>query len=147
MQDIQSLEAEHSTVILNPAQQTSLAITLRELEARLARMHVLLELNETHTRLTPEAIHRLWVSVEHQQALIADLRHRFHLRRQTEDVVQTMIAELSISWTKLVDSRSEKLRRYGSVDPRLGPALDPELDQLTESCLNMIRLLEQARKP
>jgi hypothetical protein len=57
-----------------------------------------------------------------------------------------LIAELSISWTQLVDTRSDKLGRYGIVDPRLGTELDPELNQLVESCMQMIRTLEQARQ-
>ncbi len=59
--------------------------------------------------------------------------------------VQSVIAELSISRTQLVDSRSRNLGRYGEVDPRLKPALDPAIDQLVKGCLSMVRMLEKAR--
>ncbi len=130
---------------LNLAQRTSLSITLREFEVRLARLRVLLEQYESVTRLTPDGAKRLRQMLDEQQALIDDLFRRFQLKRETIDVVQSMIAELSISWTQLVDSRSDKLGRYGEVDPDLKSTLDPALDQLVEACLSMVRILNKAR--
>jgi hypothetical protein len=54
-----------------------------------------------------------------------------------------VIAELSISWSQLVDSRSDKLGRYGEVDPDLKASLDPAIDQLVGTCLNMVHLLQK----
>lgn len=130
---------------LNVAQKTSLGITLREFEVRLARLRVLVEQYESTRRLTPEGVERLRQMIERQQAIIDDLFHRFQLKRETIDVVQSMIAELSISWTQLVDSRSDKLGRYGEVDPDLKATLDPAIDQMVEACLNMVHLLDKAR--
>jgi hypothetical protein len=132
-------------VALNTAQQTSLSITLREFEARLSRLRVLLDHYEATTRLTPPGVARLRQMIEQQQAIIDELFHRFHLRRETLDVIQSMIAELSISWTQLADSRSDKLARYGDVDPDLTATLDPAVDRLVEGCLSMVHLLEAAR--
>jgi len=132
-------------MMLNIAQKTSLGITLREFEVRLARLRVLLEQYESVTRLTPEGAERLSQMIERQQAIIDDLRRRFQLKRETIDVVQSMIAELSISWTQLVDSRSDKLGRYGEVDPDLKTTLDPAIDQMVKDCLSMVRLLDKAR--
>ena len=128
---------------MNTAQQTSLSITLREFESRLARLRVLLEQYESVTRLTPEGADHLRQIIDHQQAIIDDLFLRFQLKRETIDVVQSMIAELSISWAQLVDSRSDKLGRYGEVDADLKSMLDPALDQLVEACLSMIHLLQK----
>ncbi len=130
---------------LNIAQKTSLGITLREFEVRLARLRVLLEQQESVTRLTPEGVARLRQMINRQQALIDDLFRRFQLKRETIDVVQSMIAELSISWTQLVDSRSDKLGRYGEVDVDLKGTLDPAIDQMIEDCLSMVRLLDKAK--
>ncbi len=130
---------------LNIAQKTSLSITLREFEVRLARLRVLVEQYESVRRLTPEGVERLRQMIEHQQAIIDDLFRRFQLKRETIDVVQSMIAELSISWTQLVDSRSDQLGRYGEVDADLKVTLDPAIDQMAEACLGMVRLLDQAR--
>ncbi len=131
---------------LNIAQQTSLGITLREFEVRLTRLRVLLEQHESVTRLTPQGVERLRQMIDRQQALIDDLFRRFQLKRETIDVVQSMIAELSISWTQLVDSRSDKLGRYGEVDPNLKATLDPAIDQMIDACLSMVRLLDKAKK-
>ncbi len=60
-------------------------------------------------------------------------------------MVQTMIAELSISWTQLVDNRSDKLGRYGEVDPDLKSTLDPAVEQMAEACLSMTQILHGAR--
>jgi len=130
---------------LNIAQRTSLGITLREFEVRLSRLRVLLEQHESNARLTSEGVEQLRQMVDEQQALIDHLFRRFQLKRETIDVVQSMIAELSISWTQLVDCRSDKLGRYGEVDPDLKPTLDPALDQMVEACLSMVRILEKAR--
>jgi chromosome segregation ATPase len=130
---------------MNTAQQTSLGITLREFEVRLARLRVLLEQYESVTHLTMEQVDRLRQAIERQQAMIDDLFRRFQLKRETIDVVQSMIAELSISWTQLVDSRSDKLGRYGEVDPELESTLDPAIDQMIEACLSMVRLLYKAK--
>ncbi len=130
---------------LNTAQTTSLSITLREFEKRLSRLRVLLEHYEVVTRLTPEGIDRLHLMIDRQQTVIDELFRRFQLTRGTIDVMQSMIAELSISWTQLVDSRSDKLGRYGQVDPDLKSTLDPALDQLVEACLGMVSILEKAR--
>jgi hypothetical protein len=132
-------------VALNTAQQTSLSITLREFEARLSRLRVLLDQYETGIRLTPEGVNRLRQMIDRQQAIIDDLYRRFELRRETIDVVQSMIAELSISWTQLADTGSDKLGRYGEVDPDLSSTLDPALTELVDGCLSMVRLLEKAR--
>jgi hypothetical protein len=83
--------------------------------------------------------------IDEQQAIIDDLFRRFQLKRETIDVVQSMIAELSTSWTQLVDSRSDKLGRYGEVDPDLKATLDPAIDQMIEACLSMVRLLDKVK--
>jgi len=108
-------------------------------------LRVLLEQQESIARLTPEGVARLRQMIDRQQVLIDDLFRRFQLKRETIDVVQSMIAELSISWTQLVDSRSDKLGRYGEVDPDLKATLDPAIDQMIEDCLSMVRLLDKAK--
>lgn len=130
---------------LNTAQQTSLSITLREFETRLSRLRVLLDHYESSIRLTPQGVDRLRQMIDRQQTIIDELYRRFQLKRETIDVVQSMIAELSISWTQLVDTRSDKLDRYGEVDPHLTSTLDPAITELVDGCLSMVRLLEKAR--
>ena len=130
---------------LNTAQQTSLSITLREFEARLTRLHVLLDHYETSIRLTHDGVDRLRHMIDQQQTVVEELYHRFQLKRETIDVMQSMIAELSISWTQLVDTRGDKLGRYGHVDPDLKSTLDPALTELIDGCLSMVQMLEKAR--
>jgi hypothetical protein len=117
---------------MNMAQQTSLNITLREFEVRLARLRVLLEQCDLVARLPLADAELLRQMIDRQQAIIDDSFHRLQLKRETIDVVQTMIAELSISWTQPVDSHSEKLNRYGEVDLDLKSTLDPAIEQMAE---------------
>lgn len=130
---------------LNTAQQTSLGLTLREFEVRLSRLRVLLDHDKAAWRLTPEGVARLRQLIERQQSVSDERSRHFQLKRETSDVVQSMIAELSISWTQLVDSRSDRLDRYGAVDPELKSTLDPALTELIDGCLSMVRALEKAR--
>lgn len=130
---------------LNTAQQTSLGLTLREFEVRLSRLRVLLDRDKAAWRLTPEGVARLRQLIERQQSVSDERSRHFQLKRETSDVVQSMIAELSISWTQLVDSRSDRLDRYGAVDPELKSTLDPALTELIDGCLSMVRALEKAR--
>jgi len=130
---------------LTEPQKISVRIALRELETRLVRMRALIDQDDLSQRLTPDALRRLRALLDRQQAIIDELYHRFGLARESIDVVQTMVAEFSITWTQLVDVRSQKLRRYGEVDPALVSTLDPAISELTELTLATLRILEQVR--
>jgi hypothetical protein len=130
---------------LNEPQKISVSIALRELETRLVRLRTLLDQDSLSQRLTPDALKRLRALLDRQQAIIDELYQRFGLARESIDVAQTLIAEFSIAWTQLVDIHSQKLRRYGEVDPALVSTLDPAIDELTELTLATVRILEQIR--
>jgi hypothetical protein len=131
--------------MLNEPQKISVSIALRELETRLVRLRTLLDQDSLSQRLTPDALNRLRALLDRQQAIIDELYRRFGLARESIDVVQTMVAEFSIAWTQLVDVRTQKLIRYGEVDPALVSTLDPAISELTELTLATVRILEQAR--
>jgi len=48
---------------------------------------------------------------------------------------------MSMSWANLCDARSNKLKRFGDVDPALGPVLDPRIDRLAELALSLASML------
>lgn len=131
--------------MFNEPQKISVSIALRELETRLVRLRTLLDQDSLSQRLTPDALNRLRALLDRQQAIIDELYRRFGLARESIDVVQTMVAEFSIAWTQLVDVRTQKLIRYGEVDPALVSTLDPAISELTELTLATVRILEQAR--
>jgi hypothetical protein len=58
---------------LNTAQKTSLSITLREFETRLARLRLRLDQSESGLRLTPESVARLRQMIDWQQAIVDEL--------------------------------------------------------------------------
>jgi hypothetical protein len=129
---------------MNNAQQTSLTITLNYLETRLVRMRALLDQDDLSERLTPDALKRLRALIDRQQSIIDELYQRFNLARESVDVVQTLVAEFSIAWTQIVDIRSQKLSRYGPVDPALVSTLDPAISELIDLTLATVRILEHA---
>jgi len=130
--------------MMNNAQKTSLCITLDRLEAWLTEAQAMLHHNGMRARLTPDAVAQLRAMAEVQQSIIDDLMRRFDLPRETTDDVRRLAAGLSMSWSQLHDSKSDKLRRYGEVHPALPESLDPDLDRLIDLTMHMIRLLEQS---
>ena len=47
---------------------------------------------------------------------------------------------MSADWANLCDTRADKLRRYGEVDPRLAELLDADVDALAQLALSLAAL-------
>ena len=52
----------------------------------------------------------------------------------------TIAAQMSADWANLCDTRADKLRRYGEVDPRLAELLDADVDALAQLALSLAAL-------
>lgn len=128
--------------LLNDAQRNSLAIGLRAFEVHLRQAAAWLEDGEEagilyRRRLALPAERR---AVMRQQiaaalALIAALAERFDLAPAEEALEASLAARLSVDWANLSDLRSDKLRRYGNVDPRLADQLDADIAELAGRAL------------
>ena len=140
--------------MLNEAQYTSLAIVLRQLEDNLHQADAWLQgaedngiLYRRKLRLPPErrAAARQVIAVALNQ--IAELAREFNLAQVDDNPAAIVIAEMSERWANLCDTRSDKLKRYGGVDPRLSQALDPSLDRLVELTLVLMSTMRNGATP
>jgi len=140
--------------LLNESQLISLTIVLRFLEQDLRQADEWLQgaeergiLYRRKLRLQPErrAIARRYIAAALRQ--IAELSRQFDLQPIDDSPEATIVAEMSERWGNLVDARSDKLKRYGDVDPRLAQALDPSLDRLIELTLTLMSTIRNGATP
>ena len=140
--------------LLNESQRNSLTIVLRMLEEKLRQADAWLQgVDETgilyrrRLRLPPErgVLARQHIAVALEQ--IAELAHQFDLEPVDNSPEATIMAEMSESWANLCDARSDKLKRYGEVDPLLSQALDPSMDRLIELTLELMSTVRNGATP
>ena len=72
---------------------------------------------------------------------IAQVSREFDLAPSENNLAAVVGAGMSLMWADLVDTRSDKLNRFGAVDPRLAQQLDPHLDRLIELTLLLSSLV------
>ena len=131
---------------LNESQKTSLVVTLRLLESTLDDIAGILErdregiLYAVRTRMPAEKASEMARLSAEARILLTDLPHRYHLENQERDGAKVISGLLSARWEALEDTRPQKLKRYGPVDPELVPDLGPPVERLIELVLAMERL-------
>jgi hypothetical protein len=134
--------------LLNTPQRSSLTNVLRMLEERLRQAQAWLP-GADETGLLYH--HSLRLSQEQQELAariiamaldeIAQVSREFDLAPREDDLAAVIGAGMSLVWADLVDTRSDKLNRFGAVDPRLAQQLDPHLDRLIELALLLSSLV------
>ena len=131
---------------LNDSQKKGLEATLRLLETTLDDIAAILDrdrdgiLYAVRTRIPPQRVNELLRLSAEARALIADLARKYHLEKQERNGARVIAGLLSVRWEALEDTRPEKLRRYGPVDPKLLPELGPPIERLIQLVLAMERL-------
>ena len=130
--------------LLNDYQRNSFAAVLRLHEHRLRQAEERLRQAPTSDilyrpvlRLSAEQRQLALEQIAKALALVAQVARDFALELVEEDLGAGMAADMVVSWADLLDVRSDKLRAYGAVDPRLGPLLDPYVGRLAESALKL----------
>jgi len=58
-----------------------------------------------------------------------------------ENSAQIITAEMSISWSDLVDGHSSRLKGYGEVNPDVAAILDPAIDRLAMMAMELSNLV------
>jgi len=134
--------------LLNAAQRSSLSIVLRMFEIELRQADAWLQAGSEEgilyrrvLRLSPEVRAAVREKVAAALAEVAELAGAFDLEQQEEDLAATMAAAMSLSWASLCDTRSDRLRRFGDVDPALREALDPRIERLADMALSLASML------
>ncbi|OGW69686.1 MAG: hypothetical protein A3A88_10270 [Nitrospirae bacterium RIFCSPLOWO2_01_FULL_62_17] len=130
--------------MLNDAQRTSLGIVMRMLEekmraveARLASPEEQALTFEIRNDLTPAMVQVLREKIDEVYALIRALCDRFALPPDVKPASRDALTGLMPLWVVLQESTSERLRRYGEVDPSLAHVLDPNIDALARLMVEM----------
>jgi hypothetical protein len=140
--------------LLNPAQRSSLTLGLRAFEKDLRQADAWLLGGEEHgclyrrsLDLAPERRAAARVQIAGALAQIAALAERFDLAVTEDDLGATIASQMSVDWANLCDTRSNKLRRYGEVDPRLAEFLDADVDALAQLALSLTALQRDEQAP
>ncbi len=133
--------------LLNPAQRNSLAVGLRAFEMHLRQIDAWLEgweesgiLYHRSLHLSPELRSAAKAHIAAALGQIATLADRFRLAATEDDLAASIAALMSVDWADLTELRSDKLRRYGEVDPRLRDVLDAEVDALAQRAESLFAL-------
>ncbi len=134
--------------LLNTPQRNSLTNVLRMLEERLRQAQAWLPgVDETgwlyhrSLRLSPEQQELAARIIAMALDEIAQVSREFDLQPAQDDLAAVISAGMSLMWADLVDTRSDKMNRFGVVDPRLAQQLDPHLDRLIEMVLVLSSLV------
>ena len=139
--------------LLNPYQKQSLTITLQMFEENLRRIQDVLQGNLPDGilyRYKLDCTHAKKAALEHLVQngleLVAELAQRFELNPSEVDPLRSLNGTMSVSWANLIDTRSDKLARFGEVDDRLSGQLDPDVHRLASLALQIARMLERFPK-
>ena len=150
--------------LLNESQRRSLTIMLRRIELAAWRLEDQLT-QETMpqlvlTRFThlpgPDQQTALLQVAKHIRQEVAQLASAYNVEVTEEDLLRSILAEFTLLWCDLEDSRPHKLRRYGALNPQAEEMLGPSIQRLIELVLAVsevasgkqesIHLWQEARK-
>jgi hypothetical protein len=98
-----------------------------------------LDLNDEQRHLARSLIDR---SFEELKVLVKNLG----IEVKEENSTQIIVSEMSISWSDLVDGRSNRLKGYGEVDPGVAAILDPAIDYLSMMAMKLSNLVTSDSK-
>jgi hypothetical protein len=132
---------------LNTYQQNALEVRMRLLERTLFQIRQSLHMPPvgrlTHFRpLAPATGAQVEALIGAMLAEIAAVAEQFNLQPETEDMAQTIRAEMTIAWADLRDTLPAKLKAYGEVDPALSETLEPHIVRL----ISLAEAVQQAAK-
>ena len=78
--------------------------------------------------------------------MIEKLSRKFDLRKEDSDAASMLRGDLTISWANLLDTRANKLGRYGKVNPELASNLDSDIQNLAGIALQLSALLGESKQ-
>ena len=135
-EDLTVLPARH-TMSLNPNQQNYLYASLRNFEKALRQAEQLLaqgdergilyyQKSNLDPALRQSARQKISLALEELASLVKQLG----LEPRQENSDQLIMAQMSASWSDLVDSQSGRLKGYGQIDPQAAALIDPAVNRL-----------------
>jgi len=136
--------------LFNRSQRTRLLVVLQEFEESLLQAKQWLsgyqENGALYHRELDMSGEDKTVALEKVEAALTNLQQlaqRLDLPRQKRDAARMIAAQMNSAWVSLSDSHAHNLKGYGEVNPQLASILDPEIDQLAQSALELGRIFEK----
>ena len=135
--------------LFNPDQRRSVAVVLKKFEESLRQAAGWLQGAEANgilyrrkLDLSPArrqtALKRIAAALEQ----IAALSRKIGLEQEQDDPAGLIRGEMSENWANLIDTQSDRLKRYGDADPRLAETFDPAIQHLAQLALELAILFE-----
>ncbi len=139
--------------LLNPYQKNSLRVSLLMLEENLPRAKEWLDGREENgilyyrnLKISEETKQQATQRIQAALELIEKLSSEFELDREFQSAASILQGDLTINWANLVDTKSNKLRRYGQVHPELGDMLDTDIQNLAEIAFNLSTIFGRSKQ-
>jgi hypothetical protein len=96
--------------------------------------------------MTKEAKQQAVQKIQAALEVIEKLGRKFELEKEFESAASILQGNLTVNWANLMDTKSNKLKRYGQVHPQLGDMLDADIQNLAEIALNLSTMLGQSKQ-
>jgi hypothetical protein len=139
--------------LLNPSQKNSLSVTLRMFEENLRHAQVWLDGHEENgilyyrkLTLPEENREQARQAINVALDLIEKLSRKFDLRKEASNSASMIRGELTVNWANLLDTRANKLRRFGKVQPELASFLDADIQNLAGIAIHLSATLAESQK-
>jgi hypothetical protein len=136
--------------LFNHSQRTRLLVVLQEYEENLLQAKHWLSGHQENGALYHRELDMsgedktvALEKIESALAIIQQLAQRLELPRQERDAAKMIAAQMNSAWVSLSDSHAHNLKGYGEVNPQLADIIDPEIDQLVQSALELGRIFEK----
>ena len=84
--------------------------------------------------------------IESALMIIEQLAQTLDLPHQEKDAAKMIAAQMNSAWVSLSDSHAHNLKGYGEVHPQLADILDPSIDQLVQTALELGRIFEKKER-
>ena len=129
---------------LNPNQQNYLYASLRNFEKALRLADQLLaqgdergilyyQKSNLDSALRQSARDKISLALEE----LAKLANQLGIEPREENSDQVIMAQMSASWSDLVDSQSGRLKGYGQLDPQAAAQIDPAVNRLAQLAVEL----------
>lgn len=134
---------------LNENHKRRLAVAMAMVDAAAARILDLLDERNSPKRMTvmqpsisKEERARLREAMHRLQPLTVGFAHQHGLERRSQDLRQTVVAELSQIWTTLENCRPRRMKGMGAVPAGTAEPIERDLERMLEVLEGISKTLE-----
>jgi hypothetical protein len=131
---------------LSPPHRRSLSVTAQVVDQALAEIESVLRADQVGNRInsvtlsySPSARHRLSQMAASARQQNLRMFRELDLQGQTTSERQIVEANAAYLWTILIDSRADKLIRYGSLSPESAREIDSHIASLLAMVESLLR--------